>query len=392
MDYTKFVDDHGSLLEAADALGISYDAMRLRRSRQRRRAETGYLGFSPVLPGFAIKSTASKVDGVWVKQIKAPGEQFEMPPGQRLTGVSALVDATGRETVKWIKTGEDREIAAWSMESILEQLAMPPRAPVPAPTSSIASLLTEYVIGDHHLGLLAWGRETGDSYDTRIGEELLLSKMDELVSRTPESSTAMLTNLGDFFHSNNARNMTDRSNHPLDVDGRYGKILDVGLRLSIACIERLLQKHDRVILNWLTGNHDSEKALMVPLALKQGFRNEPRAQIDFNPSKFFVYRHGRVMLFATHGDELRPERAALFAATQYPQIWGETTKRYAKFGHVHHRAQAGTAGSMVWEWFETLAAKDAWHAGHGYQADRSMTAITYHDVTGEWSRTRVSVA
>ena len=392
MDYTKFADEHGGLLEAANALGISYDAMRLRRSRQRRMAETGHLGYSPVLPGFAIKSIASKTDGAWVKQTKSPGEQFEMPPGQRLTGVSALVDATGRETVKWIKTGEDREIAAWSVESILEQLAMPPRAPVTAPTSSISSLLTEYVIGDHHLGLLAWGRETGDSYDTKIGEELLLSKMDELVSRTPESSTALLTNLGDFFHSNNARNTTDRSNNPLDVDGRYGKILSVGLKLVVACMERLLQKHDRVILNWLTGNHDSEKALMVPLALKQGFRDEPRVQIDFNPSKFFVHRHGHVMLFATHGDALKPEEAALFAATQYPQIWGETTKRYAKFGHVHHKAQAGTAGSMVWESFETLAAKDAWHAGHGYQADRSMTAITYHAATGEWSRTRVSVA
>jgi hypothetical protein len=168
--------------------------------------------------------------------------------------------------------------------------------------------------------------------------------------------------------------------------------LDVGLWLAVACIERLLEKHDRVILNWLRGNHDSEKAMTVPLALKMGFRAEPRAELDFIPGKFFVHRHGRVMLFATHGDALRPNEAALFAATQYPKIWGETTKRYAKFGHVHHKATGGTAGSMVWESFETLAAKDAWHAGEGYQADRSMTAITYHNVTGEWSRNRVSVA
>ena len=216
--------------------------------------------------------------------------------------------------------------------------------------------------------------------------------MDEMVARTPESGTAIFTNLGDFFHSNNSRGRTEGSNNVVDVDGRYGKVLQVGLVLAVSCIERLLAKHKRVIICWLRGNHDPEVALGAALGIWASFRDEPRVQIDFNPSKFFTHQHGKTMLFATHGDALKPEKAALFAATEYPKIWGNTTKRYAKFGHVHHRAQAGTAGSMVWESFETLAAKDAWHAAHGYQADRSMTAITYHNVTGEWSRNRVSVA
>ena len=262
---------------------------------------------------------------------------------------------------------------------------------IPAPEVAHGELLTDYVLGDHHLGLLAWKPESGESYDLKIGEKLLLTKMDELVARTPESGTAILTNLGDFFHSDSGKNETTKGT-AVDVDGRYGKVLMVGMKLAIACIDRLLAKHQKVIVAWLYGNHDENASIGVLAALTFKFENNPRVEIRLNTSKFFAHRHGKTMLFATHGDTLKPQSAVEFVASQYPEMWGDTRKRYAKFGHVHHSAKGGTAGKLIWESFETLAAKDAWHAAHGYQSDRSMTAITYHDVTGEWSRNRVSVA
>ena len=388
-DWTAFVDEHGSLQAAADVLGISYDAMRFRRARQRRQAERPpRLG----MPGFATKSVAAKVGDTWVKQTREAGELYAIPAGQRLRGVSALVDAEGREVAKWIKSDRDLTHAVFTVDAIKEALSeITPRELIPAPEIALEDMLTDYVLGDHHLRMLAWKLESGASYDLKIAESLLLAKMEELVSRTTESWTAIFSNLGDFFHANNAQNETVNGTG-VDVDGRYGKGLQIGLRLSVRCIEMMLLKHHRVIINWLLGNHDRETARAAALALWAWFRNEPRVEINFNPSRYFVYQHGKTMLFATHGDALRPEKAALFAATEYPKIWGATTKRYAKFGHVHHKATGGTAGSMVWESFETLAPKDAWHAAHGYQSDRSMTAITYHNVTGEWSRNRVSVA
>jgi hypothetical protein len=394
IDYSAFVDECGGLQEAADKLFITYDAMRLRRSKQRRRAERGEMGFAPVLPGFAVKTTARKMpDGTWVKQARAPGEEFEMPKGQRLKGVSALVDADDRVVAKWIKTQQDASIAAFSVDAIKEALSdIKPRLPIIRTGVSMSALLTDYVVGDHHLNMRAWPQETaGAAWDIKIAENILIEKCDELVERTPWSEIGIFSNLGDFFHANNASNETAKGTS-VDVDGRYGKALQVGLRLSVACIEKLLTKHERVIINWLRGNHDSEIAMAAALAIWAWFRNEPRVEINFNPSKFFIHRHGRTMLFSTHGDALKPAKVVEFVASQYPQIWGETTKRYAKFGHVHHAARGGTVGNMVWESFETLAPKDAWHAGEGYQADRSMTAITYHNVTGEWSRNRVSVA
>ena len=121
-DWTSFVDKCGGLQEAADKLGISYDAMRFRRARQRRqdeRASPPRLG----MPGFATKSVAAKHGDVWVKQTRESGELYAIPTGQRLKGVSALVDAEGREVAKWIKSDRDATVAAFTVDAIKEALS-----------------------------------------------------------------------------------------------------------------------------------------------------------------------------------------------------------------------------------------------------------------------------
>jgi hypothetical protein len=352
------------------------------------------LGFAPTIPGFSIKSIANKAaDGSWVKQVKSPGEQFQVPEGHEIRGVSAYVDADGREIAKWIKTHEGAASAKLLADVVRASFNdfVSRYEPVAAPTVCNESLLTQYVVGDHHLGLLAWKPEAGESYDLKIGERLLRDKMAELVARTPDSETAIFLNLGDFFHSNNTRNQTEKSGNHLSVDGRYGKVLQVGIKLAVACIEMLLAKHKQVVVWWLLGNHDPEVALSAMLALWAWFRDEPRIEIEFNPSKFCVLQHGETMLAATHGDTLRPAQAAGFAAAKWPKIWGSTTSRYMQFGHVHHSSKQDPTGGLTWETFESLAGKDDWHAAHGFLGKRSMTAITYHDKTGEFSRNRVSV-
>lgn len=393
LDYSRLVAEHGSVKAACGATGIRPDNFRRGMARQIAAAERGELGYSPVIPGFAIKEVSSKQDGQWVKQRRAPGEAFEVPDGLSVKGVSALVDGEGRTVQKWVLAREgakDPLALAGRLRAAFDDFK-PHYMPPIAPAAVRADLLTKYVLGDHHLGLLAWKPESGEHYDLKIGEKLLNEKMDELVLLTPPAATAIFENLGDFFHSNNARNRTDQSDNALDVDGRYGKVLEVGIRLAVSCVLKLLRKHDRVVVAWLRGNHDPEVALAAMLALKAWFRDEPRVVLEFNPSKFFAFEFGRVALFATHGDTVKPQELVGFLAAKFPEMWGRTTKRYCDLGHVHHSAKGGEAHGLVWESFQTLAAKDAWHAGEGYLSDRSMTAITYHRVSGEHSRNRVSV-
>jgi hypothetical protein len=48
-------------------------------------------------------------------------------------------------------------------------------------------------------------------------------------------------------------------------------------------------------------------------------------------------------------------------------------------------------GGVV-EYFRTLAARDAWHAGQGYRAGRDMRLIVMHKDYGEVERHRCDVA
>src|SRR5690606_31594240 len=95
----------GSIRAAMPILGLSFGAVQL---RVKRAAEQGLLGTKPVLPGFQIKSIASKEGDAWVRQTKEHGAQFAAPSGHAIKGVSALVDAEGRVIQQWVKTGQDR--------------------------------------------------------------------------------------------------------------------------------------------------------------------------------------------------------------------------------------------------------------------------------------------
>jgi Calcineurin-like phosphoesterase len=360
-----------------------------------RLAREGRLGTRPVLPGFGITQVSTQKRGGETVgesiQQRPVGEATPIPPNFAISQITTYESSSGSAAV-WTQAKPDKDnplAIAEALKAAFADLGSVPAQPIP-PTNN-ANLLTTYVLGDHHLGLLAWKPESGESYDLKSGEKLLLDKLAELVSHTPTSHTAIFENLGDFFHSNNARNQTENSGNLLDVDGRYAKVLQVGLRLAVSCIDMLLAKHARVIVAWLRGNHDPEVSLAMLIALQAWFRDEPRVEIEFNPSKFFVHKHGKTLLTATHGDMVKPNEMAGFVAGKWPDLWGASRKRYAHLGHVHHSAKGGEANGLTWESFQTLAAKDAWHAGEGYLSDRSMTAITYHDVTGEFSRNRVSV-
>lgn len=382
--------EHGSYKKAADALGMGKETL---RESLVKGAERGLLGTDPVLPGYAIKSIASKTaDGAWVKQTKAAGEKYETPAGHAVNGESALVDADGRVIQRWIKTAreqEARDALELAIHEAFDRHAGYAELP-PAPVFTDASLLTIYPIVDLHLGLYAWGRETGSDYDLKIAAALLRNTVSNLVARSASSHTAIVLDMGDYFHADDSRNQTKRSGNPLDVDTRYARVLQVGVELAVHCIELALQKHEHVIYRKLPGNHDDETSLMLAIALAAWFRNNPRVTVDTDPSRFFMHQHGKVMIAATHGDMLKMGDMAGFMAANWAKVWGATEFRYAYTGHVHHdRVKSG--GGVRSESFNTLAAKDAWHAASGYVSARSAVSITMHKEMGEIDRLTVNL-
>lgn len=359
-------------------------------------ARRGATGTRPVLEGFEIARTSAQVDAAgnverqWIGQRPERGPVFEPPAGHAIKGVSALLDPDGRELVKWVKTNERGEAdhLVDALRSVFAEYAgIAPLIPPPSDTDS--DLLTVYPLADLHLGMQSWGVETGENYNVKIAQQRVRDVVSDLVSQSRPSRHAVIIGLGDYFHSNDATAMTPRSKHILDVDGRWPRVLTAGVHTAMAIAEMAAQKHETVTLRFLPGNHDPDAAIALTVALSVAYAGNPRIVVDDRPSHIWYHRHGRVMLGATHGHTMKPDKMAMLLASDRPQDWGETTYRHFFFGHIHHET-AKEVGPVRVESFNTLAAKDAYSHAGGYRSGQAMNAITFHVEKGEVGRHRVN--
>lgn len=362
------IESEGSERKAAKALGLGHGSISNAVGRLRKRAARQ--GYAP---------------GHWTGGV-APGY---------VTGkVTVAVNAkTGEVERYWQRQHPD---AAKTEETLREFAAMLAEgvkglAPVAkAPKRSDEDLMCIYPMGDPHFGMHAWWADAGNDFDLKEAEHLTCAAVDRLVASAPAARTALLLNLGDMFHADNQKNQS-QSGHQLDVDGRWAKVQQVGLRAMLHCIQRLLEKHEHVIVRINRGNHDGHSAYALSLMLSCFFHDEPRVAVDLSPAFFWYHQFGRNLIGSTHGDTAKGPDMPSIMASDMPEAWGATSHRYWYVGHVHHSDLKEYRGCTV-EYFRTLAARDAWHAGQGYRAGRDMRLIVLHKIHGEIERHRCDVA
>lgn len=326
------------------------------------------------------------------KRPAAPEVLEQIPDGQRLKGLSVLTDADGAVKLRWIKTREDHETQQEVLERILRDFgdyAGPRPDPIQRPADVDDNLLAIYPMGDPHLGMLAWGDETGESWDLAKGEAIIRDSFDVLVMRGARARRALIVNLGDFYHSDNAGNRTARAGHVLDVDGRWPKILSVGVRAMVHAIDRCLEHHDSVAVENVIGNHDDHSAVMLSVTLDAYYRDEPRVTIAMEPRAHRYHRFGRCLIGLTHGHTGKLGSLGAVMATDRPRDWGETVHRLWLTGHRHTTQRHEQPGCVV-EVFRTLAPSDAWARAEGYRSGRDMSRIVMHREYGEIARNTVS--
>jgi hypothetical protein len=379
----------GVKTEAAKKLGVSVD--RVKRG-VKRAAERGMSGYTSVMPGFRISQVTNTPNGDFIKQQPERGEAFSVPEGHTIKGVSALVDPDGREIIKWVKTREEDAGKTLLLETIKEQLtAASNYASLPPPPAVVNNdLLAFYPIADVHLGAFAWSKETGADYDLDIAERILKQCTGELISRSAPAETAIILDVGDFFHGDNTRNQTGKSANPLDIDSRHPKVVQTGFMAVVWIIEQALQKHAKVIYRKLAGNHDEETSSTFALGIWAWFRNNPRVDVDISPSRTFKHLFGKTLIAAAHGDMLKMQDLAGWLAATHPKDWGDSEYRSGWTGHIHNKT-ALTSMGMTTESLNSPAAKDAWHAAMGFSAPRNMISVTYDRERGERDRLTVSV-
>jgi hypothetical protein len=127
----------------------------------------------------------------------------------------------------------------------------------------------------------------------------------EVIYAAPKARELLIANLGDWYHANDQRNVTPKSKHQLDVDGRWFKVLRTGVRLFIDIIEVGLRRHDRVEVVNIPGNHDPEAAASLALALSCFYSRNKRVKIAF-PADIYYRQFGATLLGCAHGDKAPP--------------------------------------------------------------------------------------
>ena len=274
---------------------------------------------------------------------------------------------------------EQPEAVAERIREALE--GMDAAKPVVAPETVMADLCAVYPLMDAHVGMMAWGRETGSQdYDLDHAAKDMRHAFAKILALTPAAEQSILLIGGDYFHSDDTLAETPANRHKLDVDGRFWKVLDVGIAIIAETILHLLQKHARVHVRVLRGNHDPHSSMTLNFALAERYREEPRVTIEKTPRDLFMMQWGKCAIFAHHGDKGKPQQMALYLSDVCP-FWSDTRHRHYLTGHIHHD-QAKDIGPLRHESLRAFCPPDAYAASMGYGGRRALQSMTFHKADG----------
>lgn len=346
---------------------------------------------------FKLRSYTTNAEGdITSEKFVAPGVEnpAEIPGPRYISRTSTLYGAEGEVTQQWvIEKPEDRRFNDF-IAGVFERIDndCPSRAIIPSPVGLLApDLCVGYPIGDHHVGMLSWKHETGESYDIDIAAEMLNGAMEYLVSAAPPAEQAIVAVLGDFFHYDSFDQVTPEHRNLLDSDGRAPKMIGAGWDLIESAIELAAQRHDRVHVIVELGNHDGYTAMVTARFLHRLYRDNPRITIDRGSGHFHYFEWGKTLIGTHHGHGRAAKPADLggVMAADRAEAWGRTKFRYWWTGHIHKQTVYDLPGCRV-ESFRILPPADAYAHNEGYRSGRDMNAITLHKEFGETGRSTVN--
>lgn len=323
----------------------------------------------------------------------APEHGLNVPmPAGYLMGKVTVQQAGGNVERTWTRMSPDAEMQQAAMEAAIAAMAerLPRERPVPAPRRTRADLCNLYVLTDYHLGMLAWGEETGEDWDLQIAEDLMVRWFSAAIAQSPAADVGVFAQLGDFLHWDGMDAVTPTSRHLLDADTRFQKLVRVAIRVVRRVIGMLLGKHKRVHIIMAEGNHDIASSIWMREWLATIYENEPRVTVDRNPDPYYCYEHGYAALLFHHGHKHRMKNIDTVFVAKYREVFGRTKLAHAHMGHLHH-IDIKETNLMTVEQHRTLAPSDSHASRGGWMSDREAQVITYSAKSGrEVGRLKIS--
>jgi len=318
-------------------------------------------------------------------------EHFKKVPNPRAVKfTTTVVNSEGLVERQWFREEADKtekqELWAAYAQELLKPIALLDKESVNI-RPVYEDLLTVYPIGDYHVGMVAWALETlGDNFDSKIANQLLPRAAEYLMAGAPPSRQCILAFMGDFTHYDSLRPETPKHKHILDTDSRFFKVGRQSIRIVRQIIAAARQRHEKVHVIFLPGNHDESVAELINAFLVEFYADDPNVTIDPSPSVFRYYEWGNNLFGFHHGDKTRPEVMPMVLANDMRESWGRCENRYIFTGHVHHKSMNKDESGVSRETVPVLIPNDAYAATHGYRNARQMQVIIYDRTFGEEQR------
>jgi len=339
------VEKYGTISAAAKVLGIPRTTLRDRIYRAKQ-------GFCPIIPGKSILYNAETGSE---KLIWATGKGMQGPTVEEITDsvTAALRDFKPPKLLKQTVAGDKDLLGIWPL-------------------------------ADLHMGMRAWGLETGGpDWDIGIATQAYQEGLDEVTAMTPKLKVGVVLVAGDLAHADNYHQTTTNpaTHHIVDVDGRYPKMLEASVEIVMYAAMRALERCERIEVVILPGNHDGATAVAVRLVVAALFEGDKRVNVSKSPSRYWWYEWGKCMFACTHGDKNNIRRLPGYMADQMCEMWGRTKYRYAFTGHFHKKLIEEHPGVRV-EILPTPVAPDSFSSDYGFKAPRMFETKVYHKERG----------
>ena len=268
-----------------------------------------------------------------------------------------------------------------AMDVIIERCqdieALPPQD---APKLVEQDTVCLYGVADWHFGAKGYG-EQGKVYDRHAALLKLRNSTLGVHKLMPPAAVALVVWDGDTFHNNDYKNRTPKSGHPLQVEGTPQENLGYAVTACIWQVRLALQKHRRVEVAILKGNHDPDSIAGLVHAVKQRFRDEPRVKVWTSEDRYYVFRSKALFLAFHHGDGLKPRDLAEQIPYRFRHKWDGAEGFYLYTAHTHH-IKADTFGGMNWSQMPALCGLEGHAADLGYCDTAGMEGAVFNRRTG----------
>jgi len=258
-------------------------------------------------------------------------------------------------------------------------LSRVPSFKFPKPKKVAGNHLCYIGLHDVHFGKLAWAAETGENYDLKIAEDLYWRSGQDLVEKAKgfPIEKFVLPVGHDFLHVDSLKNQTTAGT-PMDTDGRFAKIFEVG-QLSVIRLVEYLAGIAPVEIVWIPGNHDYLSSYFLCKVIEAWYRNHPNVKVDCSPIPRKVIHYGVNLIGLTHGCDEPVNRLSSLLAEENKTEWANSLCREWLVGHTHksketHYNLADHKDGVMVRVLPSLSGSDSWHFKKGYVSPEGKTA------------------